>query len=123
MRACRPEGGGALGGMSLAVPLLVPVSLLGGGTSTTGRFAAMAAIGALTLVVAVLVAVGVLPFRRWHLWIALLAGLLLVSFGYPVLTTPKALPRERHRIVELFGVLRGIDTTQLSRLTDLAGLL
>jgi O-antigen ligase/polysaccharide polymerase Wzy-like membrane protein len=122
MRACRRAGRGPWW-LGAPVPALLPVSLLAGGTSTAGRFAAIAAVGVLALVVAVLVMAKVLPFQRVHLWIGLLAGLLSISFLWPQVTAATPPPAERHHIVEILGVLRGLTSLQLTRLTDLAGLL
>ncbi|MCO5969991.1 O-antigen ligase family protein [Actinoallomurus soli] len=103
------------------VLLLVPVSMLGA-TSTGGRFTVVAATAALVPVVATLLALGVLPFRLSYLWLALFAGLLLVSFFRPVMTTRVA-PPVRPRLADHLDVLRAAAPLQLSRLADLAGLL
>ncbi|MEV5706112.1 O-antigen ligase family protein [Actinoallomurus sp. NPDC052274] len=104
------------------VLLLVPVSVLGG-TSADGRFAAVAGTAVLTPVVAALLATGVLPFRLCYLWIALFAGLLLVSFFRPAMTTRVAPPPVRPRFADHLHILGGAAPLQLSRLADLVGLL
>jgi O-antigen ligase len=105
-----------------AVLLLLPASLLAGGASTISRFGVVAVVAVLVLIMAALVAVGTLPFQRPYLWIALFAGLLVVSFAFPRLA-PANVPLSRQRIVDLFGILRALTPTRLARLTDLVGLL
>ncbi|MFL6053641.1 MAG: O-antigen ligase family protein [Actinoallomurus sp.] len=104
------------------VLVLIPLSLLGGGTSTTGRLAVVTVVAALAAITAASVLVGILPIRHAYLWITLFAGLLTVSFVFPLVTTPVA-PQERHRVVDLVGPLSGMPPAQLDRLFDLVGLL
>jgi hypothetical protein len=104
------------------VLLLVPLSMLGGGTSTAGRLVVVTAITALATITAASVLVGILPIRRTYLWMALFGGLLLVSFAFPLMTAP-ATPQQRHRVVDLVGPLSGMAPAQLDRLFDLVGML
>jgi O-antigen ligase len=113
----------ALGFVPAGLLLLIPLSLLGGGTSTGGRLATVTAVAALTVAVAVLVAVGFLQLWGPHLWIALMACVLIISFAFPLVQIPVTLPSERHRVVDLVGALRGLAPTQLTRLTDFVGML
>jgi O-antigen ligase len=105
------------------VLLLVPLSVLGGGTSTAGRLAAVATVATLAPVAAALVVMRILPFRQSYLWIVLFAGLLILSFVYPQVVEPGSPQAVRPRIVGLLGVLRGLTPSQLSRLPELIGLL
>jgi hypothetical protein len=99
-----PAGAGGLWRPAPVVLLLIPVSLLGAGTSTAGRIAVVVTVAALTLAVAALVVRRVLPLRRSQAWIALLAGLLLVSFAFPQVRAATA----PGRLFDLAGLLVGL---------------
>jgi hypothetical protein len=120
MRRATPPGFRELWRTATVVLLLVPVSQLGGGTSTAGRLVAVAALAPVT---AMLVAMGVLPLRQSYLWIVLFSGLLLLSFAFPQVTTSLTMRSGPHRIVDFLATFHGLTPAQLSRLSDLVGLL
>ena len=104
------------------VLLLVPLSMLGAGTSTDGRLAAVGAIAALAALAAASVLLGIVPMRHTYLWMVLFAGLLVASFAFPVAAVP-APPGQRYRVVDLLGSWSVMPHAQLARLFDLAGIL
>lgn len=122
VRAGRAAGFRDLCRPATLVLFLIPLSVFGGGTSTSGGLVAFALIAALGAISALSVLVGILPIRHGYFWIALLAMLLLVSFAFPLVPT-RVTPNERHPIVDLVRPLRAMPVAQLDRLFDLAGLL
>jgi O-antigen ligase/polysaccharide polymerase Wzy-like membrane protein len=103
------------------VLLLVPLSMLGAGTSTDGRIAAVSAIAASTAIAAASVLLGIVPVRHTYLWMVLFAGLLVVSFAFPLAAVPTS--GQRYRAVDLLWSLSGMPHAQLARLFDLVGIL
>ncbi|WP_433172140.1 O-antigen ligase family protein [Actinoallomurus sp. CA-150999] len=104
------------------VLLLVPLSMLGAGTSTDGRLAVVGAIAVSAALAAASVLLGVVPVRHTYLWTVLLAGLLVVSFAFPSAAVP-APPGQRYRAVDLLRSLSAMPHAQLARLFDLVGIL
>jgi hypothetical protein len=103
--------------------LVVPLSILVGGTSTGGRLATVAAVAALAVAAAVPVVLGFLRLGWPHFWITMLACVLIISFVFPVVPMPTTMPVEKHRVVHFVGALGGLTPTELTRLTDLVGML
>ncbi|MCW2919498.1 MAG: hypothetical protein JWN52_7566 [Actinomycetia bacterium] len=69
-----------------AVLLLIPAGLLGA-AYTDASFAVLEPVVVVTLVMAFQIVVGALPIRSSHLWVGLLASLLLISSVFPSVTS------------------------------------
>jgi hypothetical protein len=111
-----------------AALLLIPAGLLG--AAFTNPFAVLEPVVVVTLVVAFQIVAGALPIRSTHLWVGLLASLLLISFVFPsVVSAPPAA-----RLPDLSWMLAGLGLLavtiaspphpqRLARVTALAGAL
>jgi O-antigen ligase len=114
----------AVRGLSTASLLLIPVGLVSA-AFTGGTFTVLGT-SVLVLIVALRMVAGALPIRPAHVWIGLLAALLLASFLAPAITTATP-PR-----ADLIGLLTGLGLLtvavaspahprRLARMTGLAG--